>query len=58
MRTRTVTLKALYESIRQVQHKIDRLASLLIEGGNLSDAALDALQHARKTPEAEYVQLQ
>ncbi len=58
MRTRTVTLKALYESIRQVQQKLDRLASLLAEDGNLSDAALDALQHARETPEAEYVRLQ
>ena len=58
MRTRTVTLKALYESIRQVQRKLDRLAALLIEGGNLSDVALDALQQARETPEAEYVRLE
>ncbi len=58
MRTSTVTLKALYEAIRQVQHKLDRLASLLADDGHLSDAALDALQRARDTPDAEYVRLQ
>ena len=57
MRTSTVTLKALYEAIRQVQHKLDRLASLLAEDGQLSDDALDALHQARDTPDAEYVRL-
>jgi hypothetical protein len=58
MRTGTVTLKALYEAIRQVQHKLDRLASLFAEDGRLSDAALDALHQARDTPDTKYVRLQ
>lgn len=58
MTARTVTLKALYEAIREVQRRLDQLTSLLVEGEELSDAALEALRRARETPEVEYVRLE
>ena len=58
MTARTVTLNALYEAIREVQRKLDRLAGILVEDEELSDAALEALQRARETPEEEYVPLE
>ena len=58
MTARSITLRALYEAIGEVQRKLDQLTSILVEDGELSDEALDALQKARETPEAEYVQLE
>ena len=58
MTARTVTLKALYEAIREVQRRLDQLTSLLVEDEELSDAALEALRRARETPEVEYVRLE
>ncbi len=52
-----ITIKTLYESIRAVQRKLDELTSILVEDGELSDAALDALHKARETPEEAYVPL-
>ena len=48
----------MFEAIRQMQRKLDRLSSFLLEDDHLSDAAQDALQEARETPEAEYVRLE
>ena len=53
-----ITIKTLYESIRALQRKLDELTSILVEDGELSDATLDALHKARKTPEEEYVLLE
>ena len=50
-------METLYEGIRALQRKLDRLAGILVEDEELSDAALDALQRARETPEEEYVPL-
>ncbi len=58
MTGRAITIKTLYESIRAVQRKLDELTSILVEDGELSHAALDALQKARERPEEEYVPLE
>ncbi len=58
MRTGSITLRALYEGIQNVQRKLDELTAILAEREELSDEALEALQEARETPEEEYVPLQ
>ncbi len=58
MRTGSITLRALYEGIQNVQRKLDELTAILAEREELSDETLEVLQEARESPEEEYVPLQ
>ncbi len=53
MKTRGITLKALYEGIQNVQRQLDKLTAILAEKEELSDEALEALQEAREAGSGE-----
>lgn len=51
----TVTLKKVYEDVKEIKQQLKKLSLVLEEDFELSEHAKKELEEARKTPRADYV---